>query len=598
MSRTVVLYIDTPEFGGAERSLLHLLRGLDRGQWRPVLFHPDEPGLRLLIDGAHEAAVETRVVPTMRGLRGALPLPRFRRMVRAEHPAVFHAHLNWPLACSAGILAAAASRVPAIVATMHLVSEMPGAATIPLQRRAVTRVVDRYVAVSAHVARALHDTLLVPSDRISVVHNAVPIPPPGPSPDPGLRAALGGEGRPLVVTLARLTAQKGLSVLLRAAAELPGTAFAIAGGGPERLALEAQARTLGIADRVAFLGFREDTAALLACADLVVLPSLNEGLPLAVLEAMAAGRPVVATAIGGTDEAVVDGESGLLVPAGDATALARAIRTVLGDPALASRLAAGGRAHVERSFSTERMVRGVTRVYDALLARGDDPMIIGRNAPSRVALGDLRRVTPISREFGFDRGSPVDRRYIESFLRRHAADVHGRVLEVKDRAYTRRFGGERVEVSDVLDIDADNPHATVIDDLTTGEALPSNAFDCILLTQTLHLIFDVHAAARTLHRVLKPGGVLLLTVPGITQIPRAESASWYWSFSDRSAARLFRTAFPDGAVEVESHGNVLAATAFLYGLAEQELREAELDALDPDYPVTITVRAVKGAAPS
>ena len=210
-----------------------------------------------------------------------------------------------------------------------------------------------------------------------------------------------------------------------------------------------------------------------------------------------------------------------------------------------------------------------------------------------ISFGDLRRVTPVSREFGFDRGDPVDRRYIEGFLARHAADVRGRVLEVKDAAYTRRFGGERVEVSDVLDVDPTNRDATLIDDLTTGTQLPSDAFDCVLLTQTLHLIFDVHAAARTLHRILKPGGVLLLTVPGITQIPRSESSYWYWSFSSLAAERLFRDAFVDGAVDVTSHGNVLAATAFLYGLAGHELRDDELDANDPDYPVTITVRATK-----
>jgi SAM-dependent methyltransferase len=211
-------------------------------------------------------------------------------------------------------------------------------------------------------------------------------------------------------------------------------------------------------------------------------------------------------------------------------------------------------------------------------------------------MGDLRRVTPFSREFGFDRGSPVDRRYIESFLGRHAADVRGRVLEIKDRAYTERFGGDRVETSDVLDVDAGNRIATLVDDLTTGERLPADAFDCIVLTQTLHLVFDVHAAARTLHRILKPGGVLLLTVPGLTPIPRHEAASWYWSFSDRSAERLFGSTFDGGDVEVRTYGNVLAATAFLYGLAEHELRDAELDANDPDYPVTITVRAVKAAS--
>jgi SAM-dependent methyltransferase len=212
-------------------------------------------------------------------------------------------------------------------------------------------------------------------------------------------------------------------------------------------------------------------------------------------------------------------------------------------------------------------------------------------------MGDLRRVTPFSRQFGFDRGAPVDRRYIESFLQRHASDIRGRVLEIKERAYTARFGGDRVERSDVLDVDAGNRVATLVDDLTTGERLPDDGFDCVVLTQTLHFIFDVHAAARTLHRILKPGGVLLLTVPGLTPIPRHEAASWYWSFSERSAERLFRSTFEEGHVDVCAYGNVLAATAFLYGLAARELRDAELDARDPDYPVIVTVRAVKAASP-
>jgi SAM-dependent methyltransferase len=205
----------------------------------------------------------------------------------------------------------------------------------------------------------------------------------------------------------------------------------------------------------------------------------------------------------------------------------------------------------------------------------------------------LRSVTPISRAFGFDRGLPIDRRYIETFLARNEADIHGRVLEVKDNSYTHRFGGARVTSSEVLDMDAGNSTATIIDDLTAGTQLSSNSFDCIVLTQTLQLVFDVGAAVETVHRTLKPGGVALVTVPGITQIPRSEAGSWYWSFTELSARRLFESAFRNGHVIVETHGNVLAATAFLYGLAAHELRDDEIDAVDPDYPVTIAIRASK-----
>lgn len=210
--------------------------------------------------------------------------------------------------------------------------------------------------------------------------------------------------------------------------------------------------------------------------------------------------------------------------------------------------------------------------------------------------GNLRRVAPVSRAFGYDRGSPVDRRYIEAFLAENAPDIRGRVLEVGDDAYTRRFGGGRVEVADVLHVHEANPKATIVDDLSTGQRIPSGAFDCVVLTQTLHLIYDVGAAARTLHRVLKPGGVLLATVPGISQVDRGEwGDTWYWAFTPASARRLFRDAFPDGDVQVEAHGNVLAATAFLYGLAAEELRRGELDHHDPQYPLVVTVRARKAA---
>jgi glycosyltransferase involved in cell wall biosynthesis len=365
MTRTVVHYIDTSEFAGAERAMLTLMTGLDRSRWSPLLFHPDAPGLRPLVERARDAGIETRVVPAARGLRGARVIPRFRRAVREVRPDVFHAHLNWPLACSAGLLAASWAGVPAIVATAHLVSDLPRSVTIPLQRRVVTRVVDRYIAVSRHAARALEHVLHVPATRITTVHNGVASMSEEHPRTP--RSASGGPTRAVVVTLARLTAQKGIDVLLRAAPALPEVSFVIAGDGPERHALEAQAKALGIADRVEFLGFQRDPAALLARSDLFVLPSLEEGLPLALLEAMEVGTPLVATAIGGTDEVVTHGEHGLLVPAGDAVALASAIGTLLRDPAFAARLAAAARTRVRASFSTEQMVLDVMSVYDSVV---------------------------------------------------------------------------------------------------------------------------------------------------------------------------------------------------------------------------------------
>ncbi|CAN5819610.1 hypothetical protein BH23GEM7_BH23GEM7_03570 [soil metagenome] len=222
-----------------------------------------------------------------------------------------------------------------------------------------------------------------------------------------------------------------------------------------------------------------------------------------------------------------------------------------------------------------------------------------RQATGGLDFGKLHRVTPVSRHFGFDRGQPVDRYYIERFLARRADDIRGRVLEVGDDSYTRRFGGSQVSVRDVLHVTEGNPQATIVADLTQADHVPSDAFDCLILTQTLHLLYAMPAAVRTIHRILKPGGVCLATVPGISQLEEGEwRDTWYWSLTERSARRLFEEEFGAGAVEVASHGNVLAACAFLQGLASEELRPEELDYRDPSYPVLITIRAVKAAGHS
>lgn len=218
-------------------------------------------------------------------------------------------------------------------------------------------------------------------------------------------------------------------------------------------------------------------------------------------------------------------------------------------------------------------------------------------APGRVALGDLRRTRPFSAHFGSERGQPVDRYYIEGFLAQHASDIGGRVLEVGDAAYTHRFGKDRVTTSDVLHVDAEAPGATVVADLSDADHLPGDAFDCIVLTQTLHLIYDFRAAIATLRRVLAPGGVVLVTVPGITQIDTGEWAhTWYWSFTSHSVKRLFGEEFGPENITVEQHGSVLSAVAFLEGMAAGELTEAELAVDDPAYPVFVGVRAIKAPA--
>jgi SAM-dependent methyltransferase len=214
-----------------------------------------------------------------------------------------------------------------------------------------------------------------------------------------------------------------------------------------------------------------------------------------------------------------------------------------------------------------------------------------------VAYGDLRRLTPISPVFGLDRGLPIiDRYYIEAFLAKHAADIRGRVLEMGDPAYTSRFGGDRVTRSDVLHYVAGNPKATIVGDLTTADHIPSDSFDCIILTQTLQMILDVRAALHHLHRILKPGGVLLATSHGISRIARREGIDpWgeYWHFTAQSTGHLFGARFPADHLQIVTYGNVLSAAASLYGLAAADLTTQELNHCDPNFEVIVAVRAQK-----
>lgn len=172
--------------------------------------------------------------------------------------------------------------------------------------------------------------------------------------------------------------------------------------------------------------------------------------------------------------------------------------------------------------------------------------------------------------------------------------ISGHVLEVGDSEYTRRFGGHRVTQSDVLNVQAGHPETTYVADLSDADHVPSETFDCLVITQTLHLIYDMSAAVRTLRRILRPGGVLLATVPGISPISTdLWAGSWYWSLTPLSALRLFGDAFGPENVEVEAFGNVLTSVAFLEGMAADELRRHELDEGDPQFPMLITVRAYR-----
>ncbi len=211
-----------------------------------------------------------------------------------------------------------------------------------------------------------------------------------------------------------------------------------------------------------------------------------------------------------------------------------------------------------------------------------------------VEMGNLREIRPVSNQFGTDRGTPIDRYYIERFLQSHSGRVQGRILEVGESHYARKFGS-KAESIDVIHPTPGVDGVTIEGDLTRPETLPENAIDCFICTQTFNFIFDVQKAISGAHYLLKPGGVLLATVAGISQVSRYDMDRWgdYWRFTTASVQKLFEPVFT-GGVEIVSFGNVLAATAFLQGIAVEDFPDVSLlDQHDLDYQMLIGIVARK-----
>jgi len=209
-----------------------------------------------------------------------------------------------------------------------------------------------------------------------------------------------------------------------------------------------------------------------------------------------------------------------------------------------------------------------------------------RGRPRSAATVPYLPAQPLSRRFGLDRGRPVDRVYIERFLERHRGDLRGRGVEIYEPTYLERFGS--CTAIDVLDADPRAARATIRGDFG---ALPGGAFDCFVCTQTLQLVADPATALRQARDALAPGGVLLLTVPGISQIAPGEAFPDHVRYTSHGLRALARQVF--GATEVRAHGNVRTAAAFLYGLAEDELDAEAFAHDDPAYEVLVTLRAVR-----
>ena len=215
---------------------------------------------------------------------------------------------------------------------------------------------------------------------------------------------------------------------------------------------------------------------------------------------------------------------------------------------------------------------------------------------SSIGWGDLATVTPISASWGLDRGKPVDRYFIEGFLRQHAADIHGTTFEIKDAGYSKLFGGDRVARTVVIDRDPRNPQATLTADLTQPNALPTAEADCFILTQTVHIIFNYQTALANALASLKPGGVLLCTLPAVSRVNYEDGgllSGDFWRFTRAAVDRILNELEGDPTVEIATFGNLRTCAAFLYGLAAEDLTPAVLDFHDPWFPLIHCARVTK-----
>jgi len=201
---------------------------------------------------------------------------------------------------------------------------------------------------------------------------------------------------------------------------------------------------------------------------------------------------------------------------------------------------------------------------------------------------------PVSTVFGLDRGTPIDRFYIELFLKENNSLIKGTCVEIAENTYTKKYG-KTVSESLILHVSESNNKATIVGDLQTGKGIPTEIADCFIMTQTLSFIFDLKATIKHSLQMLKPGGCLLITNPGITQLSRYDYDRWgqYWSFTDKSIRKLFEEFVPEENIKTFTYGNVKTASCFLYGLSQDDISLSDLQYNDPNFQLVIAAVIIK-----
>lgn len=345
----LLCYIDAPVYGGSAGALAMLLSSLDPAIDVTLVGTAPEVVERV---GAARDGITVETLPKVRNKADLRAIVRHLRLVRRLRPDVLHANLDHQWGGQYGILAGLLSRTP-VVAMVHAVWPHPDR----LQRaliHALAKRVDTYVAVSAFVARSTELLLGLAAGEVRVIYNGVPPAPP--------LASRRESVRPVVGAVGRLSFEKGIDTLVRAVEAVPDCDVVIVGDGPDRPELEALSASLGVADRVTFAGWVDPPWTSHWTFDLLAMPSHYEGFPLVLLEAMQAGIPVVASAVGGIPEMIVDGHDGVLVPPQDPHALAAALKNLLDDTEGRQAMATRARSVAER-FTTARMAEEFEALY-------------------------------------------------------------------------------------------------------------------------------------------------------------------------------------------------------------------------------------------
>ena len=367
MTKTALLVIETSGPGGAEKMLISLANSLDRSRFRPVVVLLKTGWLH---DQLKARGITTHIVPLSRTVDPGW-VRRMRGLLQEENVAVMHAH-EFYMNCYCALL----SRLTGVpsVTTVH----GKNYSSAKWYRRAAYRAAARHsrmIAVSEGIADFLADDVGVARERLTTIRNGIDH--EAFAPKAGVRAEIRAElqltpEQPVIGCLGNLYPVKGHTHLLDAAATVckkyPDAMFLFAGRGHLLESLQRQTDRLGLTRNVRFLGFREDSTRLLMAMDIFAMPSLSEGLPLSILEAMAAEKAIVASAVGGIPEVLREGESGLLIPPGDPAALAGAVLRLLDDRQAARRMGETARRQMVADFSLTTMTATYERLYESLMA--------------------------------------------------------------------------------------------------------------------------------------------------------------------------------------------------------------------------------------